>query len=212
MAMDINTLTTEELQTRSYYEQHATDWSQRRKQKNEPSFWQDEFNEFQKIRTPHGTVLEIGSGAGREALELMKMGYDYIGIESSPSLLKVAKEAYPTIKIFLATPYDLPLAPESVDAFFSWAMLPHVPKGRIKLALEVLKRVLKGDGIGFIAMREGSGYRKEEKTGRWFAYYTQEEFATILQELGFQILKQSKKQSRPDLVWLTFFVRKPTHS
>ena len=56
-------------------------------------------------------------------------------------------------------------------------------------------------------MREGAEEKQELKTGRWFSYYSQNEFEDILVKHGFQILFKNRKQSRTDLVWLPFFVR-----
>jgi ubiquinone/menaquinone biosynthesis C-methylase UbiE len=200
------TLTDEERQTIEYYDTHAIDWAQRRKKTSEPSFWDEEFKEFRNLKTPKGKVLELGSGAGREAPELVAMGYEYIGIDTSQELLKIAQQSNPSSHFFYTTAYRLPFAKKSFDAFFSWALLPHIPKYRINTALTALKNVLRSDAIGFIAMREGEGYLQEQATQRWFSYYTQEEFTKILETNGFQIEKKSKKPSRPNLTWLTFFV------
>jgi hypothetical protein len=101
----------------------------------------------------------------------------------------------------------MPFAPSSFDAFSSWAMLLHIPKERIGIALDAIHGVLKKDALGFIAMREGEGEKQELATGRWFSYYLQDEFGEILRTHGFDIVHQGRKPSRTDLVWLTFFVR-----
>ena len=200
-------LTEREKQTLDYYNQHAQEWAQRRKKISEPSFWDEELKQLHKLKVPQGKILEIGSGSGREGLELISMGYEYIGVDASQELLKVALKKIPASQLFLSTAYNLPFAPKTFDAFFSWAMLPHIPKNRIDEALFTLKNVLKPDAIGFIGMREGRGEKQEQETGRWFTYYQLEEFSEILQNHGFIIEKKNKKLSRANLVWLTFFVR-----
>ena len=101
----------------------------------------------------------------------------------------------------------MPFLLNTFDAFSSWAILPHIPKERIGMALDAIQRVLKSEGVGFIAMREGVGEKQEQETGRWFSYYSQSEFEHILIKQRFEILLKSRKQSRADLVWLPFFVR-----
>lgn len=101
----------------------------------------------------------------------------------------------------------MPFAPHSFDAFTSWAMLPHIPKARIGIALNAIRKILKPEALGFIAMREGEGEKQEEGTGRWFSYYLQDEFEELLMEQGFLIVSKGRKQSRANLVWLVFFVQ-----
>jgi ubiquinone/menaquinone biosynthesis C-methylase UbiE len=203
--------TQNELDTIAYYDSQAAVWAEKRKKSSEPSFWDAEFNEFKTLKNPSGKVLEIGSGAGREALELVQMGYTYYGIDTSQELLKIARKANAESHFFHASPYQLPFENDSFDAFFSWALLPHVPKHRITQTLQELFRVLKPDGVGFIAMRQGGGERQEAETGRWFSYYSTEEFAAILNDCCFSILKTGIKPSRPNLTWLTFFVSPISH-
>lgn len=198
-------LTEKEQQTLSWYESNAEIWAGQRKKLTEPSFWQQEYIQLKK---PQGKILEIGSGSGREALELMRMGYEYTGIDVSNELLKIAQRTAPEGKFLYSTVYNLPFSNDTFDAFSSWDLLPHIPKERIDEALNAIRTTLKSDAVGFIAMREGEGERQEPETGRWFSYYSQEEFEKILQKNGFRIEQKYKKPSRINLTWLVFFVYK----
>jgi ubiquinone/menaquinone biosynthesis C-methylase UbiE len=189
-----------------WYDQNAKAWARQRKKISEPSFWAQEYAQFRELKKPQGKLLEIGSGSGREAIEWIRMGYEYIGIDISMALIQIAKRTEPLGRYFYTAVYEMPFSPGAFDAFSSWAMLPHVPKERIGIALDAIQRVLKPGAIGFIAMREGTGEKQEPETGRWF-YYSQNEFENILITHGFEILLKNRKQSRPDLVWLTFFVK-----
>jgi SAM-dependent methyltransferase len=200
-------LSDNERQTMAYYDQHGDEWASKRKKASEPSFWHDEYLAFQLLQRSQGKALEIGSGAGREALELTAMGYEYTGVDLSEELLKIAQKANPSSSFFYAPPYRLPFPSQSFDAVFSWALLPHAPKARIGEALKEAKRVLKSGALAFFAMREGEGESSEAGTGRWFSYYKQDEFKQMLETQGFIIQKMGIKPSRADLVWLTFFVR-----
>lgn len=193
-------------QTVRYYDQNAETWANQRKKIGEPSFWDPEYAQFRQFKKPEGKVLEIGSGSGREALELVRMGYQYTGIDLSKELIKIAQETCPRGRFYYAEPSDLPFENETFDAFTSWALLTHCPKDRIDKVLSEIRRVLKANGAGFIAMREGTGESQESETGRWFSYYSLEEFENILKKNGFQILHMGKHPSRANLVWLTFIL------
>lgn len=43
------------------------------------------------LRYVHGTVLDIGCGAGRHSLHLQKMGHKVVGIDASPLAIKVCR-------------------------------------------------------------------------------------------------------------------------
>lgn len=190
-----------------WYDQNAEIWAKSRKAASEPSFWAKEYAHFKELKKSQGKLLEIGSGSGREAIEWIRMGYEYNGIDTSLALIQIAKQTASLGRYFHTSVYEMPFPFNTFDAFSSWAMLPHVPKERIGIALDAIQRVLKPGGIGFIAMREGMGEKQEPETGRWFSYYSQIEFEGILGKHGFEILLKNRKQSRPDLVWLTFFVK-----
>jgi ubiquinone/menaquinone biosynthesis C-methylase UbiE len=205
--MKVAKLSEKEKQVADWYDQNAASWAKSRKQTSEPSFWAQEYEHFRQLQKPQGNLLEIGSGSGREATEWIRMGYEYVGIDTSTALIQIAKETEPAGQYFHASIYEMPFLPNTFDAFSSWAMLPHVPKERIGDALDATQRVLKHGGYGFIAMREGTEEKQELETGRWFSYYSQNEFEGILVKHGFQICSKNRKQSRADLVWLPFFVR-----
>ena len=190
-----------------WYDQNAETWAKSRKGASEPSFWAKEYAYFKELQKSQGRLLEIGSGSGREAIEWIQMGYEYNGVDTSSALIQIAKQTEPLGHYFHTSVYEMPFPSNTFDAFSSWAMLPHVPKERIGVALDGIQRVLKPGGIGFVAMREGMDEKQEPGTGRWFSYYSQLEFERILEKHRFEILFKSHKQSRPDLVWLTFFVK-----
>lgn len=197
-------LTKREEETVAYYDKFAQIWAGQRRQSHEPSFWQEELKWLEQ--PVKGKLLELGPAVGRDTKELTTMGYEVIGIDTSKELLKIAQHANPNNQFFCTTVYDLPFPLASFDAFFSWALLPHVPKQRVHEALRSIKRVLKQNAVGFFAMREGEGEKRELETGRWFSYYSEQECIELLQEAGFSVIKKGKRPSRPGLVWLTFLV------
>lgn len=184
-------LSEREMQVTDWYNQNGELWAGQRKKNSEPSFWAYEYEYFRSLKN-QGSLLEIGSGSGREATEWTRMGFEYTGIDTSLVLLKIAQENEPAGRYFHTSIYDMPFAPGSFDAFSSWAMLPHIPKERIAIALDAIQKVLKPGALGFIAMREGEGEKQEPETGRWFSYYLQDEFEEILRAQGFEIIHREK--------------------
>ena len=51
-----------------------------------------ERHEREAILEARGRVLDVGCGAGREALQLQEMGLDVVGIDLSPLALEVSRQ------------------------------------------------------------------------------------------------------------------------
>jgi len=194
-------LTPEEKTTLETYNVIAEGWAQ---EHSGGDFWRKELNIFKEL-LPTGRVLEIGSGGGRDAKELIALGYDYTGTDISSRFLEIAKRENPTGSFFLQSVYDLSFPGIQFDGFWVAAVLLHIPKKNIDSALQKIRAVVKNGGIGFIAIKKGDGERMESDK-RFFAYYLEDEFAHILQKNNFEIIQMSVHPSSERTIWLWFFV------
>lgn len=176
-----------------------------------------EYEIFQKLLNGRKVILEIGCGTGRDAVELINRGFNYTGIDASEGMLKLAKQQVPMGTFLIGDFYNLDLQSNSFDAFWAVASFLHVPKTDISIVLQEARRILNHDGIGFIAMKEKTvmeeGVIEEAKVGgiqRFFAFYTQEEFSTILDTNGFKIIEKVIEIEKDPQAhkWLGFFVKK----
>lgn len=204
--MDIPIIDTEK-QTIEYYDKNANKWGLTH---SNSAFWEAELKLFKQY-LPHGSVLEIGSGVGRDAIELIQMGYTYTGIDASVGLVKVAQTSVPDAEFLIQNIYDLQFPQARFDGFWCAAMLLHIPKNKIHLALDQIKSVVKKGAIGFISIKEGAGEYCDESTKRTFYLYDATEFSDVLVKNGFTVLKQGHRTPSAihttDAQWLTFFVQ-----
>lgn len=200
-----------EQQTIDYYDRDGKAWSQKYGPGTKQSFWVNELKEFNTLLR-NGTLLEIGVGGGREADELIKMGYQYTGIDSAASLIQIAQQRFPNAQFFTQNVTELHLPHNSFDGFWCSATLIHVSKEHINQALHNIYQVLKPGAIGFITLAAGTGEHQDEATGRWFFLYTEDEFAELLKKNGFLIIKRNVRHRETEQhwlqTWLTFFVQK----
>jgi ubiquinone/menaquinone biosynthesis C-methylase UbiE len=65
-----------------------------------------------KIVSGNSYILDIGSGTGHHVSSLKAHGFDAIGIDIAPSMVKKAKETYPDLTFELADALDTSLFPE----------------------------------------------------------------------------------------------------
>jgi len=94
-------------------------------------------------------VLEIGCGVGTDALEFVKSGALYTGIDVSSKTVELAKKnfelsGFSSQNIILADAENLPFKNGSFDFVYSWGVIHHTPN--MNLAISEISRVLKEDG------------------------------------------------------------------
>jgi ubiquinone/menaquinone biosynthesis C-methylase UbiE len=208
--IETTTLTAHEQQTVDYYNQHGKTWVEQHFPADKISFYQKEIELFKQL-APSGSLLEIGSGGGVEAHELLKeTTYNYVGIDISPTLLATAQQRNPSAKFMEASVYNLPFTAGSFDAFWAAAVFLHVPKNRMDEAFVSLTTVLKPGACGFISLKAGEGEHVENETNRFFSYFTTQEFTQILSKYNF-VVTQTYQKVRMSLKntpqpWLIFFI------
>jgi SAM-dependent methyltransferase len=95
---------------------------------------------FELLPPPHGRVLDLGCGEGRLARELRRRGYDVVGIDASPTLVRLAGEADPTGEYRVADAAALPFADGSFDLVIPFMSLQDMDDatGALREAARVL--------------------------------------------------------------------------
>lgn len=203
-------LTPQEQKTIDAYEKNAKAWASSR---NDADYWQKEKRLFKKY-LPTGKVLEVGAGGGRDAKDLIALGYSYIGTDISNGLLNEARINVPQAHFEIQSVYELDFLEESFDGVWACAVLLHMPKNRIDEALKSIRRVMKTGGTMCITLKMGTGERfvSGDHTGgidyeRFFSFYEDDEFRSILKRNEFEVLK-SYVTDHSNKKWLVFFVKK----
>lgn len=201
-------LTQEEQETLRSYNLRAKEWIATHHTTN---FWLQELDQFQKFLS-QGKVLEIGSGGGADAKELMDRGYDYIGTDISSGLIEQAKKKNPKANFITKSVYKLDFPESCFDGFWAVAVLLHIPKSRIDEALQKIHFVTKSNGIGLISLKKGAGEKmleeefQNKKFRRFYSFYSLNEFSKILKRNRFEILSSYIRKSTRD-TWLIYFVK-----
>ena len=199
------TKTGTEKKTVNYYNKNAKVWAFTHHGYEEASYWQNEMERFHEL-LPVGKILEVGSGSGKDAEMLKKMGYEYVGTDASEGLIKVARKRNPKVTFRNVGVYDLDFPKHEFDGFWTVATLLHIPKNRIDKALKKIKTQIKPGGIGFITMKAGVGEKEDPDTGRWFAYYSRDEFQKVLERNGYRVVEEKSSKGEKNL-WLCFWVK-----
>lgn len=206
--MQSNKLTAKEKETINYYTEHSQDWRVKHKQIGKFGRLTPEFKLLFKTLSK-GKIIEIGTGTGEDAKNLIKhYGVaNYVGVEPSEGLRKVAIENNPKAQFIDTSIYDLKPLKGLFDGFWLSQMLIHIPKNRINQALKSLGDTLKKQSVGMISILEGEGDSQESRPGRFYALYNDKEFSNILKANGFEIFHKRKLETGHS-PWLIYFLQK----
>ncbi len=129
--------------TRQDYDLIADEFSATRQE-----IWPELTFLFEDYLTEDEKVLDLGCGNGRWFKLFQKKKIDYIGVDFSKRLIKIAKRNYPQAKFQTADILKLPFSNNYFDKIYSIAVLHHIPSEELRLkSLKEAKRVLRPGGI-----------------------------------------------------------------
>jgi len=185
------------------YNNLAPRWSQ--------TDWGDkELQKFIKL-VGRGKVLDLGCGSGIQSKTLSKAGLEVTGIDFAEKMIEEAKKQVPNAEFLVKDILNLNFLPEHFDGIYARASLLHLPKNKIGKVLEALNKILKKEGIMYVALKEGKGERDVYDEGfgasRFFAFYKEDEFKKLLEEGKFQLIETIYAQTERNN-WLQFFAKK----
>lgn len=105
------------------YEENAAAWDRMRGRDMHEKPWLDRF--LARVR-PGGAILDIGCGMGEPvALHLIEGGFALTGVDSSPSLIAMARERFPAHEWIAADMRGLDLG-RRFDGLIAWHSLFHL--------------------------------------------------------------------------------------
>ena len=74
-----------------------------------------------------GLVVDLGCGSGLWLRELLKAGYDGLGVDSSPDFVALARETAPDAEVVVSSVYDVALPPCAAVTAISEVLCYRVP-------------------------------------------------------------------------------------
>ncbi|MBF6330628.1 class I SAM-dependent methyltransferase [Nocardia transvalensis] len=153
-------------------------------------------------------VVDLGSGAGRDARFIAASGHPVIAVDASRSLLRrCLTAAGPTLPIFgvNADLLALPFADNTIGGIWACGSLLHMLRDEIPAVVTRCLEILQpGAPIG-LSMKQGHGSERRDD-GRYFTYTNKQEMYQWLSSSGFERILITGP-SRND--WLLAFAVKP---
>lgn len=141
-------------------------------------------------------ILDVGCGPGRDVQYFKDEGYDVLGIDVSDGLLAEAKARCPDCSFQKMDMLELSLPEDSFDGIWMMASLADVPKNSVSKALENLHKILKSNGVIYIAVKEGDGEKLIEKkqydnSPRFYSFFRKQELEDCLKKANFKVIKSA---------------------
>ncbi|HLQ60776.1 MAG TPA: class I SAM-dependent methyltransferase [Candidatus Acidoferrales bacterium] len=126
---------------REHWEEQAQNWAGWARTPDFDAYWKYAPMFFELLPPRGARTLEVGCGEGRVSRDLGARGHRVIGLDTSPTLLKLAREAYPRGRYLRADAAALPFAGESFDLVVAYNSLMDVDDmpGSVREAARVLR-------------------------------------------------------------------------
>jgi 2-polyprenyl-3-methyl-5-hydroxy-6-metoxy-1,4-benzoquinol methylase len=169
-----------------------------------PPHIQDALRRLVLCLPPGGSVLEIGSGPGRDADVVESLGAVVRRTDAAQAFVDLMAERgkqadrLNVITDDLGGPYDGVLA---------MAVLIHVGRESIDAVLRKIHAALKPGGAFLVAMRKGEG----ETSGNYHTvHWSGDRFAARLGSAGLSVVWDAESLGPDGGEWITFLARRPS--
>lgn len=173
---------------------------------NAPDFLTIPIRQLAERAGPHGRILDLGCGTGRDMAQFEEHGANVIGGDLSSGMLNFAQRQVSS-PLTMMDMRMLPFTDFSFEGVWACASLLHIPKAEAPIVLQEISRVLSSDGMLILSIQEGDDERWDggyvEGVERFFARYRSDEMKSMLSQNGFNI-EEVAREVAGQKVWLRF--------
>lgn len=140
-------------------------------------------------------ILDLGCGPGTYAKVMAERGFVVIATDAVPEMIAIA-DTFPGVDAQLRTFEDLDQEEANTyDAIWANFSLLHAAREEMPRHLRELHRALRPGGLFHIALKSGSG-EKRDSLGRRYAYFEMSELENLLKEAGFSVQHRASGEDR----------------
>lgn len=109
-----------------------------------------------------GPVLDVGCGPGHVTAHLRELGVATSGVDLSPGMVAVAREAYPDIRFEVGSMTALDVPDASLGGIVAWYSIIHTPPESLPAVFAEFRRALAPGGVLLLAFQVGDERRHIE--------------------------------------------------
>ena len=188
--------------TLSWYRDNAIQYAEETRN----SLVLDALWEFLSRMKEGGTILDYGSGSGRDSAYFLDKGFSVDSLDGSAEMKAQAERLF-GIKVKLASFLSLE-EKDKYDGIWAQASILHLKEHDLRVALTLIERALKRDGVFYSSFRKGEGDGYEN--GRWYTNMTERRFLSFLPASLYVEKIWESQDVRPGVsrTWLSIICRK----
>ncbi|MFF4807982.1 class I SAM-dependent methyltransferase [Micromonospora chersina] len=106
-------------------------------------------------RAADGPVADLGCGPGHVTAHLATLGVDAFGVDLSPRMVALARQAYPELRFEVGSMTALDLPDGQLGAVLSWWSIVHTPRELLPRVFAEFHRVLAPGGHALLGFHGG---------------------------------------------------------
>ncbi|MCC3766639.1 class I SAM-dependent methyltransferase [Streptomyces sp. UNOC14_S4] len=110
---------------------------------------------FAELVRDAGPVADVGCGPGWTTAHLAELGVDVFGLDLSPEMVGLARQAYPALRFDVGSMLALDLPDGTLGGLNAWYSIIHLPEEQLPAAFAEFHRVLKPGGHLQLAFQVG---------------------------------------------------------
>ncbi|MDF5753045.1 class I SAM-dependent methyltransferase [Spongiactinospora sp. TRM90649] len=150
--------------------------------------------------TGGGPVAEVGCGPGYMTAHLRDLGLDAHGMDLSPTMIDLARAAYPDLRFHVGSMDALDLADGELAGLVSWYSVIHTPPQELPSYFTEFQRVLAPGGhllLGFFESEGGPVVAFDHRVTTAYRWPI-DELAELAREAGFTELARMLREPLED--------------
>jgi SAM-dependent methyltransferase len=165
------------------------------------------FAELVRTAGAEAPVADVGSGPGYVTARLNALGVQAFGIDLSPHMVALAREAHPRLRFQVGSMTSLDVPDETLGGIIALYSTIHIPDAELPGVLAEFHRALRPGGQVLLAFQasEGEHIHMTERYGQDIAldYYfrTPAQIATFLTEAGLTLAAQARVEPTGQQRW-----------
>ncbi|MFJ1967180.1 class I SAM-dependent methyltransferase [Streptomyces sp. NPDC087903] len=148
-----------------------------------------------------GQVADLGCGPGHVTAYLNELGLSACGVDASPTMIKLARQAYPGLRFDVGSMAELDIADGLLGGVLSRWSIIHTPPEELPVILAEFHRVLAPGGhllLGFSASEDASHPTQAFDHTVALAYrWSPDHLAAMLREFGLAEVARMVREPQP---------------
>lgn len=191
--------------TQQSYDRVAAEYTERMfSELEDKPFDRAMLDRFAAIAGPVGPLCDLGCGPGQVARYLQDRGFEAIGLDLSPQMVKGAQRLSPTIRFYQGSMLSMPFKDGSLGGIAAFYCIIHIPRPDLPVAFSEMWRVIRPGGAVLVAFHLGD---EDVHRDEWwerpvsldFRFFEPAEIERLMEGAGFRIRESLQRDPYPDV-------------